>query len=343
MTKGRIALSTAGLAIVLASCVSSEPAGPAPLPPVQQPATRGQALSEAEAARVAHYKTLTTDVLVDELLAAGAQAAFYDIDASTQAYEGYRVLQLLGLDTSLSLEQQYRAIEGLFGGIPVDLPANGAGIRNVVIGSWYRDGVPLVLQVVKLKAGPNPAAVILFNTRDGIRRSGHAVAKLRGPAFDYPRVWEKDGGTTLEAEDYYAVTILDDGRLSASRAIGKALPAFETVLDAGERVNLTDDYLRDGSRENDAAALPVLQAIAGDTTVSPIVVVHAHIQLFMYYLFSGDIDAARAIAATTKGLSALDDPAVKDTEIATVARRDLDRILKIALTLGDGDAGRLAE
>jgi len=296
-----------------------------------------QVFSDADALRVAKYNLAEKGLIIDELQTAPAPGATFTIDPNAQAYEGYRILQLFELDKRLSLAEQYTFIKALFSAIPKDTPADGSSIRNIVIPAWYASKKPLVLQVVKLKAGTNPALVVLFNTNDGIRKFGVNITKNLGPMFEIPRILKVDGKSNMEADDYFSLSILEDGRVSASRAVGKEVPAFSTVADPGDKTNLTDDYLRDSTRSNDNLVLPVLETIIAGEANSPIVQVHAHLQLFLYYLLQGNYaDAAKVITAV-QGSKALADPKAADTEIAGVAKNSLKNILLIAQALSSGN------
>ena len=297
------------------------------------------ALTEAEAAQLARYRALGEELVVDELQP--ASEATFVIDPYTQVYEGYRIIRLLGLVDRLSVAEQYAFIDALFRDLPSPV-AFAEPIRNIVVGRWFTNGEPLIVHVTQAFSGDQiPSLVAMFNTADGIRNLGYAFMQTYGPAVDYPRFVLADDRVRMVAQEFYGIKLLENGQVSASGAVGQDLPDFATIEDVSTRINLTDAYLRDGVRENDAAVVPVLEGVIGDETVAPLPRVHARVQLFMYYLFSGDLSAAQGVSDALQGWEIMDDRTVAETELAEVVLVDVPNILAIVEAFISGDTSRL--
>ena len=300
-------------------------------------------LSEEQEAQLVLYKSLDAGtLLIDDLQPTPVEV--FAIDPYTQSYEGYRVLRLLGLVDQLSLSDQYEFIAAMFRDIPN--PATfGVPVRNIVVGQWFDNGEPLIVHVTLAFSGDapdvNPVVVAAFNTFDGIRRTGHKHMRSEGSASEYPRFVRTDDRWVSAFAEYYTLTVFDHGQVSASGAVGQDLPDFATIEDVRERVNLTDAYLRDGVRENDAEVVPVLESVIVDETVAPLSRVHARMQLFTYYLFSGDLAAAQEVSDALQTWDLISEPTVVETELAEVARIDVPNILAIAAALSTGDTSQL--
>jgi hypothetical protein len=292
----------------------------------------GPSLTEEEMEQLASYKALESGFLVDELNT--LEGEVYVADPYTQAYEGYRVIRLLGLIEKLTIEEQQQFIQALFSNIPTE---SGAGdkVRNIVVANYYENGDPLIVHITKAFSGPNktPAVVAVFNTAGSIRMFGYKLIKSLGPAVDYPRFIKNSDGMKLVGKEYYSIKFLSSGQVSASSATDKELASFESLEDASERVNLTDNYLRDGNKENDDQVVPVLESVIADESVEPIVRVHANLQLYMYYLFRGDLAKAKEITTSLIDSELMDDSVVSGSELAEAVSNDMPTILKIVENL----------
>ncbi len=334
-----IGIGLVAAVVVLAGCVTPGPQ-PGSTPPAQsQPEEPAITLTEVEAAQLATYRAVGEELLIDELQP--APATTFMIDPYTQAYEGYRIIRLLGLVDRLSVAEQYAFIDALFRDLPNPV-AVAEPVRNIVVGQWYTDGEPLIVHVTQAYSGDRiPSLVAMFNTSDGIRDLGYEAMQAQGPAVEYPRFVRVDGSVRAVAREFYAIKLLENGQVSASGAVGQTLPDFATIEDVRTRVNLTDAYLRDGVRENDTAVVPVLEAVIADETVAPLSRVHARMQLFMYYLFAGDSAAAREVSDALQTWDLMSELTVAETELAEVARIDVPNIIVIAEALASGDTSQL--
>ena len=301
-------------------------------------------LTDEQQAQLASYRALEEGaVLVDELQAIPAEV--YEIDPYTQSYEGYLILRLLGLFDQLSLADQYEFIVALFRDIPNPV-VFGAPVRNIVVGQWYDNDEPLIVHVTLAFSGNDeitlPAIVTAFNSQEGIRQFRHQIIRATGPAVEYPRFAQTDNGTLPVFNEQYVLNVLNSGQVSASRAAGQTdLPDFATVEDVGRRVNLTDDYLRDGDPDNDALVVPVLNEVIEDRSVPALYRVHARLQLAMYHLLAGDLQAAQLVSDEILASELMELPEVSDTELAEFARIDLPNIIAIAGALEAGDPSGL--
>ncbi len=135
--------------------------------------------------------------------------------------------------------------------------------------------------------------------------------------------------------DAYSISWLEDGFVSASSAVGKELPDFSTAGDDFKKVNLADDWIRDGNLDNDSEVLIVLSEIIERDEIKPIGKVFARMQLFMYHLFHGEIESAQLVIDELNKSGLLELPEVTDTEVGVLAKRDLQRILDIAVRLSE--------
>ena len=334
-----IGIALVATLIALAGCATSGPQPSSASPAQSRPEEPAIALTEAQAAQLATYRAVGEELVIDEVQP--APEATFVIDPYTQAYEGYRIIRLLGLVDRLSVADQYAFIDALFRDLPNPV-AFAEPIRNIVVGRWYSDGEPLIVHVTQAFSGDQiPTLVAMFNTADGIRDRGYEAMQERGPAVEYPRFARVDGSLHAVAREFYAIKLLENGQVSASGAVGQDLPDFATIEDVRTRINLTDAYLRDGVRENDAAVVPVLEAVIGDETVAPLSRVHARMQLFMYYLFSGDLATAQEISDALQTWEIMNELTVAQTELAEVALVDLPNILAIAEALASGDTSQL--
>lgn len=329
------------LSLAMAGCASS--GGSTPSSSVDE--LRAQVeLTEEQQAQLASYRALEEGaVLVDELQAQPAEV--YEIDPYTQSYEGYRVLRLLGLFDQLSLADQYEFIAALFRDIPNPV-VFGAPVRNIVVGQWYENDEPLIVHVTLAFSGDDeitlPAIVSAFNSQRGIRQFRHQAIQAAGPAVEYPRFAQSDDRVVPVFNEQYVLNVLESGQVSASRAAGRTgLPDFATIADVRQRVNLTDDYLRDGNPENDALVVPVLNEVIEDESAPALSRVHASLQLAVYYLFAGDLATAKSVSDDILASELIGLPEVSQTELAEVARIDLPNIIAIAEALETGDPSGL--
>jgi hypothetical protein len=328
-----------GAVLVLSGCATSGTQPRSAAQAQSRPQEPTITLTEAEEAQLATYRAVGEKLLIDELQS-GPDDTFA-IDPYTQAYEGYRIIRLAGLVDRLSVADQYAFIDALFRDLAKPV-AFAEPIRNIVVGQWYTDGEPLIIHVTQAYSGDRiPSVVTMFNTAGGIRDLGYEAIQAQGPAVEYPRFVSVDGKVRAVAQEFYAIKLLENGQVSASGAVGRELPEFATIEDVRERVNLTDAYLRDGERDNDAAVVPVLEAVIADATVEPLVRVHARMQLFMYYLFSGDLAAAEEVSNAFQTWDIMSELTVAESELAEVALVDVPNILMIAEALTTGDASEL--
>lgn len=329
MKSRKVLLALGGvLAFVVAGCASSD----GPRPP---------RLTEEQEIQLESYRALQEGSLfVDELQT--SPTSTYEVDPYTQSYEGYRVLRLLGLVDQLSLADQYEFIAAVFRDIPNPV-VFAAPIRNIAVGQWYENDEPLIVHITLAFTDDQiPAIVAAFNAQRGIRQWGHQVVRFAEPAVEYPRFAQTDDRTLPVFREQYVWNVFDNGQVSASRAAGRTdLPDFSTVQDVRERVNLTDDYLRDGNPDNDAVVVPVLEAVIEDESVPALSRVHASLQLAVYHLFAGDVETAQLVSDEILASELMELPEVSETELAEVARIDLPNILAIAAALESGDPSGL--
>lgn len=295
--------------------------------------TEGQQnLSSAEKEKVNYYAALS-DFYIDELQINPA-GPYFETDPNRQAYEGYNVIRLLGLDKILSQDECLQTIKAMFHSIPVNTKV-GDPIRNIVIPGYYdNNGGPLIIHITFAYSGnKRPSVVCMFNTSKNIRNMDPPYIRRLGPTLAYPRIFNDNGKLTIEGGDVYSFQlIVENGIVSASGAVDRKLPAFDSVTDITEKVNLTDYYLRDADPSNDEEVLPVLYS-AISTADNPINKLHAYMQLFMYYLFKNDLPQAQEQLDAVQAAGLLQADQVKDTEIASVVEHDMPAILAIAEAL----------
>lgn len=241
----------------------------------------------------------------------------------------------------MNVKEEYEFLQALFENIPQDIPV-GTPVRNVVIPRWYKNQDPLVLHVTKAYGRDKiPVLLILFNTPGDIREDGAEAIQKQVPAVSLPRFKNENGKLSIDAQDYYVLSLLPDGTVTASSAVGKKLPSFESMGEVNDRLNLTDAYLRDGDKTNDNLVLPVLNKIIADEKEKPINRTHAYFQLYMYYLFQGDLKATAATIDQLNGSRLLQNPDVEKTELADAARTELPRIQVLAAALKEKKAPAL--
>lgn len=294
-------------------------------------------LSFEERARVNSYSLISDSIYIDELQEI-ENHTFFPIDPYTEAYEGMRLIRLLGLHNSLSVKDQFIFIDAVFNNIPQDTIAAGIPIRNIVVPKWYTNGSPLILHITKVFTGNKvPSILILFNTQDGIRDLDADYIKALLPGEEYPCIVKNDTGMFIRAKDYYTIKILPNTIVSGSGAVGKTLPDLNSITNILDKINMTDNYLRDGDPDNDALVEPVLKEAISNKDVAPLNKLHATIQLFMYYLFSKDINNAEKIAKQIPTSIFMSEDAVSTTEIAEFANNDLIPMIKIVKTLNTRD------
>ncbi|MBI9108586.1 MAG: hypothetical protein JEZ04_17715 [Spirochaetales bacterium] len=251
------------------------------------------------------------------------------------SYEGFRMASLLGLDSDFSTDEIYLFIRALFDDMPTDVET-GSLVKSIVVSDWYDDGSPLVINVTRAYSGnKNPIVVFMFNTWNNLRKYGLPLIKKAGIVYEYPRLKTPEGEFLQEFMDSYSMSWLEDGFMTASGAVGKDLPLFSSVDDDFEKLNLTDDWLRDGNLDNDAEVLPVLTEIITRDEIKPIGKVFARMQLFMYHLFHGEVELAQAVINELNESGILEQSEVSETEVGILAKRDLQRILDIAVMLSN--------
>lgn len=281
------------------------------------------------------YRKATREIVIDDFT--NSEEVLRYTNPYTQAYEGYRVLRLFGLHKTLSLPAQYEFVRALYSALPIHLTV-GASLRNIIIPSWFSNGEPLILHITQaFTANQDPVVLALANTAGGIRRHGYPVIKRLEPAVDYPRFINTGDGYAIRGNEQYATVIFPDGRVSASGAIGHLLPPFEDIEGSRAIINISDAYLRDENIENDEDVFEPLRAIANDETEEPILRIHAQLQLFMYYLFQGDVKSAQRIADTVQVFMLEQGGDFTESGTDELVLNDLPAILKIARALDAGD------
>jgi hypothetical protein len=286
-----------------------------------------QDLNETEKERIENYKLLT-DVGVDDLLD-HAGNNYFEIDLNRAVYEVYSLLRLFGLHEKLTNEEKTIVIGAIYRNIPNDINV-GTPIRNIIIPSYFLDNAPLILHVTFAYSGnKHPTIVVLTNTKGNIRRSGYKDIQNSGIGFKYPRIATVDKKLVIQSGNNYSMALLSDKIISASSSIDKELPPIDKNGDTFEMLNLADDYLRDGNIGNDDVVLPIIDKAINDDTKEPLVYIFANMQLYIYYLFKNDLESANKIIDNINKSGLLDDPAIKDTEVADVAKNDMRNILEI--------------
>lgn len=242
---------------------------------------------------------------------------------------------LLGLDEDFSTDELYLFIKAMFDDMPMNVKT-GSLIKSIVVKDWYDDGSPLVMNVIRaFKGNKIPSVVYMFNTWDNLRTYGLPMIRKAGIAYEYPRFKTPEGDVLQECMDWYSISWLENGFVTASSSVGKELPEFTSIADDFEKLNLTDDWLRDGNLNNDSEVLTALSDIILRDEVKPIGRVFARLQLFMYHLFHGEVESAQSVIDELYGSGILELPEVSDTEIGILAKRDLPRILDIAVRLSN--------
>lgn len=292
-------------------------------------------LTIEESERLESYQKITREILIDDLVSSDETLRY--TDPYTQAYEGYRVLRLFGLHKKLSLSAQYEFVRALYSALPVSLNV-GHPIRNIIVPDWFENGEPLILHITQAySANQQLVALALANTAGGIRRHGYRVIQRIEPAVDYPRFIDTGEGYTILGNEQYATVLFPDGRVSASGAVGHLLPLFEEIEDSRKKINLSDAYLRDESIENDKDVFAPLRAIANDVSEEAFLRIHAQLQLFMYYLFQGDVKQAQRIADDVKSFMLSQEGDFTESGTDELVLNDLPSILKIARALDSGE------
>jgi hypothetical protein len=292
-----------------------------------------QNLSEKELEDIALWKSNEQRIFVQNHLIPSDENVPRAYNPWIASYEGFRLASLLGLDADFSTDEMYQFVQAVIAGMPMDVEI-GSIVKSIVISDWYEDGSPLVINLTRAFVGDKiPAAVYMFNTWDNLRRFGLPLIKKAGVAYEYPRLKIPDGSLRQEFMESYAISWLDNGFVTASNSIGDELPAFSTASDDFEKVNLADDWLRDGNLENDEEVQTVLTEIIERDEIKPIGKVFARMQLFMYHLFHGEVEPAQQVIDELNESGLLESPEVADTEVGIMAKRDLQRILDIAVRL----------
>ncbi len=100
-----------------------------------------------------------------------------------------------------------------------------------------------------------------------------------------------------------------------------------------EKLNFTDNWLRDGNLDNDSEVFTFLTEIITKDEIPPLNKVLARMQLFMYHLFHGEVESTQTVIDELNTSGLLELPEVSETEIGILAKRDLQRILDIAIRL----------
>lgn len=290
-------------------------------------------LTEQQQQRFDRYMAMDSELLVDDVSTDSADVL--QLDPYSRAYEGYRVLTMLGLDDILNDEQQLEFVRALFHNLPSDVQV-GMEIRNIAVNEWYDDGEPLIVHLTQAYAGEQiPTLVLIFNTMPYLREFGIDLIQAAGPGVEYPHLARTETGFKLIGHETYTILLMENAQVSASSAVTKDLPSFDEMESPNERVNLTDDYLRDGDRSNDDLVVPVLQDVIEDESVEPVFRIHGGMQLFMYYLLSGDLDAAGRAVEEIRTSPLLEDESVKGSDIARAAVNEPEAILEIAIALAE--------
>jgi hypothetical protein len=286
-----------------------------------------QDLNETETEKIENYKLLT-GVVVDEL-SDHIGNDYFEIDLNRAVYEVYSLLRLFGLHEKLTNEEKSIVVEAIYRKMPSNIDV-GTPIRNIIIPSYFSDNTPLILHITFAYSGNrHPTIVVLTNTRGNIRSSGYKDIQNNGIGFKYPRIATIDEKLVIQSDNNYTMALLSDKIISASSSIDKELPPIDENGDTFEMLNLADDYLRDGNIGNDDAVLPILNKTINDGTKEPLEYVFANLQLYIYYLFKNDLEYASEIIDNINKSGLLDDPAIKDTDLADIVEHDMKNILEI--------------
>jgi|GEM_PF-3311899 len=292
-----------------------------------------QNLNDEELADIVLWKSINQSVFVQNHLEPTEENTVLEYNPWIASYEGFRMASLLGLDADFTTDEMFQFIRALFDDMPNDVET-GALVKSIVISDWYNDGSPLVINVTRAFSGNKiPAVVFMFNTWDNLRKYGLPLIKQAGIAYEYPRLKTPEGDFRQEFMDSYSMSWMDDGFVTASGSVGKELPLFSSAESDFEKLNLSDDWIRDGNLDNDSDILTVLSEIILKDEVEPIGKVFSRMQLFMYHLFHGEVENAESVIDELNKSGILELPEVSDTEIGVLAKRDLQRILEIAVML----------
>lgn len=294
-----------------------------------------QNLSDDELDDIALWKSNEQTLFTQKHLESSDENTSRTYNPWIASYEGFRMASLFGFDEKMSTDEIYSFIQAMFDDMPTEVEV-GALVKSIVIKDWYDDGSPLVLNITRAFGGNKiPMAVFMFNTWDNLRKYGLPFIKKAGIAFEYPRLKTPEGNFLQEFMDSYSISWLEDGFVTASNSVGKELPEFSTISDDFEKLNLTDDWIRDGNLDNDSEVLITLTGIISKDEVKPIGKVFARMQLFMYHLFHGEVESAQSVIDELHDSGLLELPEVSETEVGIMVKRDLQRILEIAVRLSN--------
>lgn len=294
-----------------------------------------QDLTDKELADIALWNSSEENIFVQNHLVPSDDNSSRTYNPWLASYEGFRMLSLLGLDQDMSTEEILLFIDAMFNDMPTEVEV-GSLVKSIVIKGWYANGSPLVINITRAFSNmKNPVAVYMFNTRDNIRNKTLPVMKNSGIGFEYPRLITPDGSYKQEFMSSYMITWLDDGFVTASNNIGKDLKQFSNMSEDFDKLGLTDDWLRDGDLSNDLEVFNVVSEIILRDDINSIGKVYARLQLFMYHLFHEDVGAAQTLINELNESGLLDLPEVSESEIGIIAKRDLQRILDVAVRLSN--------
>ena len=295
-----------------------------------------QNLNVEELADVVLWKSTNQLIFVQNHLEPTEENTALEYNPWIASYEGFRMASLLGLDADFSTDEMFQFIQALFDNMPSDVET-GALVKSIVVSDWYDDGSPLVINVTRAFSGnQKPTVVFMLNTWDNLRQYGLPLIKKAGIAYEYPRLKTPEGDFLQEFMDSYSMSWMDGGFVTASGAVGTELPPFSSVESDFEKLNLSDDWIRDGNLSNDTDILTVLSEIIIKDEVEPIGKVFSRMQLFMYHLFHGEVGNAQSVIDELNESGILELPEVSGTELGVLAKRDLQRILEIAVMLSTG-------
>jgi len=299
-------------------------------------------LSEIELERLEKYKSLDVNFYIDEIMEIEKGTELYNLLPETMAYEGMRLISLLELYKTLSIEEQYEFIKALFMNIPVNIEACKP-IRNIVIPKYFNNGEPLIVHVTTALTGNgHPSIVALYNASKLIRKMGAEFVKGMSPEVQYPGIFEINGKKVIYAGGSYTYAILNDNRVSASSAVDKELPKLTAVGDVLEKLNLIDAYLRDGTIDNDVE-VPILNDIITKEDIEPAYLLFAKLQLFIANLFRKDYENARKLVIELMESPLLKDEKVAGGDLENAIRYEIPSIYRIALALAKKDKSYLTK
>jgi hypothetical protein len=215
------------------------------------------------------------------------EAARLGLDPFLSTIGAASVLEHFGALSRVEPRQLYELVKATSEGIPaLNKPLEKpALIRNVAVGAILNDQDPLVLEVLLadpsvLKESQAEYVLILLSNAMKFSVTEKATGETRLSTTDYPE--------NTMVNWYWAAQVKGGQIMMRHFAGGLKVNAAGTAED---RVNLTDDMLKDDDPTNDAAIPSILNPIIADTAANATTRAAARMNLFLYALSTGQYDA----------------------------------------------------